>query len=164
MTLLLSAMSGANIIYGLGMLEAGVTFDIPTLVMDDEIARMIQWLLGGITVNDETLNLEAIKEVAPFYVFLSHKSTIAGLRGLSQPKLIDRFDHERWQANGGKTMYERCQEEAREILNNYKQPNPLSPGKKQQLRDIIEEAEKEAGVSKFWDGKEDKKVLGMESD
>jgi trimethylamine--corrinoid protein Co-methyltransferase len=163
MTLLLSAMAGANIIYGLGMLEAGVTFDIPTLLMDDEIARMVQWLLGGIEVNDETLNLEAIKEVAPFDTYLTHQSTMAGLYGLSQPKLIDRFDYDRWLANGSKTMYERCQEEAQNILKNYQQPRPLSEDQKSQLRSIVEEAENEIGVSDFWKGNEDKKLMGLES-
>lgn len=163
MTLLLSAMAGANIIYGLGMLEAGVTFDIPTLLMDDEIARMVQWLLGGIEVNDETLNLEAIKEVAPFDTYLMHKSTMAGLYGLSQPKLIDRFDYDRWLANGSKTMYERSQEEAQNILNNYQQPRPLSEDQQSQLRSIVEEAENEIGVSDFWRGNEDKKLMGLKS-
>jgi trimethylamine--corrinoid protein Co-methyltransferase len=156
-------MAGANIIYGLGMLEAGVTFDIPTLLMDDEIARMVQWSLGGITVNDETLNLETIKEVAPFEVFLTHKSTLAGLYGLSQPKFIDRLDYDRWLSDGSKTMYERCQEEARSILENYQQVNPLSDDQKQQLRIIVEEAENEAGVSNFWKGNEDKKFRGLKS-
>ena len=42
-------------VYGLGMLEMGVTLDFGQLVMDNEFAGMIKHVLNGIPVNDETL-------------------------------------------------------------------------------------------------------------
>ena len=35
-------MAGANLIYGPGMLESGITFDFAQLVLDNEFARMIK--------------------------------------------------------------------------------------------------------------------------
>ncbi len=43
LTGLLPALAGANLIYGLGMLESGVTLDFGQLVMDAEFARMIKF-------------------------------------------------------------------------------------------------------------------------
>ena len=47
----MTALAGANQIYGAGMVESGVTFDLGQLVVDDEIARMIRHVLEGIPVN-----------------------------------------------------------------------------------------------------------------
>ncbi len=71
LTALLPALAGANLIYGLGMLESGVTFDYGQLVMDDEFARMIKFAVGGIPVSDETLAVEDIAAVGSFGDFLS---------------------------------------------------------------------------------------------
>jgi len=37
---MLPALAGANVIYGLGMLEMGITFDLAQLVLDNEIAEI----------------------------------------------------------------------------------------------------------------------------
>ena len=52
-------------IYGLGMLESGITFDYGQLVLDCEFARMIKHTVQGIPVTDETLAVDAIKEIGP---------------------------------------------------------------------------------------------------
>ena len=38
LTGLMAALAGANLIYGPGMLESGITFDFAQLVMDNEFA------------------------------------------------------------------------------------------------------------------------------
>ena len=42
------------------MIESGVTFDLGQLVMDNEIARMIKFAVGGIAVTDETMAIDDI--------------------------------------------------------------------------------------------------------
>ena len=49
------ALAGANIIYGLGMLEMGVTLCFKQLLMDADMAAMIKHILAGVPVNDYTL-------------------------------------------------------------------------------------------------------------
>ena len=39
---LLPALAGANLIYGPGMLEMGMTFSFGQLIIDDEIAAMVK--------------------------------------------------------------------------------------------------------------------------
>ncbi|NIO04388.1 MAG: Trimethylamine methyltransferase MttB, partial [Proteobacteria bacterium] len=60
------ALAGANLIYGLGMLEMGMTLSFAQLVMDNEFARMIKHVVKGIPVNDETLAVDVIREIGPF--------------------------------------------------------------------------------------------------
>jgi trimethylamine--corrinoid protein Co-methyltransferase len=148
LTGLLPALAGANLIYGLGMFESGVTMSYGQLVMDNEFAGMIKHAVRGIPVNDETLAVDVIREVGPFNHFLSHEHTFEHMRSeQTHPEFIDRRIREEWEKLGGTDIYQRAWEKARHILENHK-PEPLSPEVLATLRSIVEETEKELGVSK----------------
>ncbi len=135
-------MAGANLIYGLGMLESGVTFDFGQLVMDNDFARMIKYAVNGILVNDETLAVDAIKEVGIGKHFLDHDTTFKYMRDQSQPESIDRSIREEWEQSGGSDIYQRASEKARDILENHK-PEPLPDNVLATMRSIVEDAEAE---------------------
>ncbi len=124
----------------------GMTIDFGQLVMDNEFARMIKFVLQGIPVNSETLAVKAIREVGIGNNFLSHASTIKHMKSQSQPQLIDRRMRERWMAAGGKDIHQRALEEARHILETHK-PDPLPDHVLATLRGIVGEAEEELGVT-----------------
>ncbi len=138
-------MAGANLIYGLGMIEMGMTIDYGQLVLDNEFAKMIKFLLNGIPVNDDTLAVDVIQEVGIGKDFLSHDHTFKHMRSQSQPVLIDRNMREDWEASGSTDIYQRAQDKARHILETHK-PDPLPDGVLAKLRSIVEEAEEELGV------------------
>ena len=144
-TSLLPALAGANLIYGLGMLESGVTIDYAQLVMDAEFARMVKFCLPGIPVTDQTLSVDVIAEVGPFGDFLSHADTYRGMREQSRSQLIDRRVREDWTAAGSTTVYERALAEARRILETH-EPQPLPDAVAAELKAIIRAAEEELGV------------------
>ena len=140
-------MAGVNVIYGLGMLEMGVTLDFGQLVLDNEFAGMIKHVLNGIPVNDETLALDDIHAVGPFKDFLGTKHTLKHMNSQSQPRLIDRRRRPNWEELGKTDVYQRACEKAREILETH-QPDPLPDSVLAEIRSIIEETEKELGVDK----------------
>jgi len=124
LTGLIPALAGANMIYGLGMLESGITFDFAQLVLDCEFARMIKYLVKGIPVNDNTLAIDVIKEIGPFGDFMSHEHTFKGMRQQSLVELIDRRDRNSWEEDGATDSYARATAKVRHILENHK-PDPL---------------------------------------
>jgi trimethylamine--corrinoid protein Co-methyltransferase len=140
-------LAGANLIYGLGMIEMGMTIDYGQLVMDNEFARMIKHVVQGIAVSDETLAVDVIHEIGVGKDFLSHDHTFKHMRSQSQPKLIDRRTREDWDAGGKSDLYQRALEEARYILENHK-PDPLPEDILATMRSIVEEAEAELGIRK----------------
>jgi len=144
---MLPALAGANLIYGLGMIEMGMTIDYGQLVMDNEFAKMIKRVVNGIPVNDETLAVDIIHEVGVGKNFLSHDHTFKHMREQSQPELIDRTMREDWEAAGEKDLYQRSLEKARHILETHK-PDPLPESVLKDIRAIVEEAEAELGVFK----------------
>jgi len=140
-----AAMSGANLISGIGGLETGLTFDFGLAVLDDEIVRMIKHFKSGIEVNEETLSKDMIHEIGPFGNFLSHDSTLLKMRSLSQTRLFDRSNREDWENKGKSQSYDKALSLAVEILENYK-PEPLPESAIKCIRAIVNEAEKEVGV------------------
>ncbi len=139
-------MAGANLIYGLGMIEMGMTIDYGQLVMDNEFARMIKFLLKGIPITDDTLATDVIREVGIGRDFLSHEHTYRHMRSQSQPVLMDRNMREDWEAAGRTDLYQRALEQARHILETHK-PDPVPNGVLSTLRSIVASAEEELGVS-----------------
>ncbi len=147
LTALLPALAGANVIYGLGNTETGVTMDYGQMVMDNEFAGLIKFTLGGLPVNDETLAVDVIREIGPAKDFLSHEHTFANMRtAQTHPELLDRRIREDWMQDGAKTIYERSWEKALDIIENHK-PKPLPDSVRKALRDVVLEAEDELGVS-----------------
>jgi len=146
LTGLMPALAGANLIYGLGMIESGMTFDFGQLVMDDEFAGMIKQCVRGIRVDDEALAVDIIGEIGPFGDFLSHDHTMAHMRETSQPALIDRRVREDWQRSGSTTVQDRALARARAILETHI-PTPLPDGVADELAAIIRGAERELGIA-----------------
>jgi trimethylamine--corrinoid protein Co-methyltransferase len=142
----MAALAGANMIYGAGMTESGVTFDAAQLVIDDEIAKMIKHVVAGITVNDETLAVDDIHAVGPFGDFLSLDATMRHMRSQSQPALLDRRVREDWQAAGAFEVYDKARERARQIIEDHR-PEPIDADVAAAMRRIVETADREVGVA-----------------
>jgi trimethylamine--corrinoid protein Co-methyltransferase len=129
------------LIYGMGMLELGVTFSYAQLLIDDEIATMVKRVVQGITVNDETLAVDVIKRVGPGKDFLGQRHTRDFMdKEQSKPKLIDRHMRGAWNTRGSKSMAERANEMAIELLASHK-PSPLPEDVLKRFKEIIQQAE-----------------------
>jgi trimethylamine--corrinoid protein Co-methyltransferase len=139
------ALAGASIIYGAGMIESGVTFDCAQLVMDNEFAAMIKFVVNGIGVNDELLMVDEIHKVGAFGDFLSLDSTYKHMREQSQPRLLDRRVREEWQSDGATDLYARSQAKAREIIETHV-PEPLDADIVKEMRAFVVQADQERGV------------------
>ena len=144
LTALMAALAGTNLIYGSGMIESGVTFDYAQLVIDDEIARMVKQVVGGVRVDDESLAVDDIHSVGSFGDFLSLDATMTHMREQSQPRLMDRRVREEWEEGGRLGMYDRALTKARDLLENH-HPEPLPDDVRQQVRDIVEREDRAAG-------------------
>ncbi len=146
-TTLLPVLAGANLIYGLGMLNGGLTVSFEQLVMDCEFAEMISFGLRGITVNDLTLAVDIIKEVGPGKDFMGHKDTFVHRKMQSQPQLMDRRNRGAWEASGSLDMPMAANLKAKKILSTHV-PRVISPEILAKVEAIINEAEDSYGVAR----------------
>lgn len=129
-------------IYGIGMLEGGLTWDYAQLVMQNEMVRMILHCVKGVPVNDERIALDVLAQVGAGGEYISHEHTFKHFKELSKGELLDRRNRDAWSAAGSKDIVERSYEKAIEILESYK-PEPLPEEIQRELKSIVAEAEEE---------------------
>ena len=116
-------MAGANMLYGMGMLDMGMTFSYTQLILDNEIANMANRVVRGIEVNDATLAVDVIRSVGGGVgkQFLMEDHTMEYMRSEQQStRIFDRQPREFWLANGAKDTATRAQEKALQIFNDHK--------------------------------------------
>ena len=128
MTNLLCALAGSNFIHdAAGLMEFALTMCYEKLVIDNEILGMVMRAVEGIRVEDDTLAFDLIKQVGPGGNFVSARHTRHFMRREHyQPTLSDRDSRETWEANGGKTTWERAAEKVKELLANEKYSLPAT--------------------------------------
>ena len=142
---MMALLAGASVIFGPGMLESGITFDLGQLVVDHELIAMTKYCRSGIAVNDATTAIEEIISAGPASHFLENASTLTGMRNLSTTKLIDRQVRESWEAAGSPEFYESAKQEARRILREHSAA-PLADDVAREMRAVVAAADREVGV------------------
>lgn len=143
---MLAAQGGANVIYGAGMLENGLSVDCGKMVLDCDTFKMIKHAINGIPISDESMAINTIKEIGIGGNFLTHQHTLQHCRtALSIPDIFDRRTREDWTADGGKIALENAYSKAIDIIEKHKSL-PLPDGVPEKLREIILEAEAEHGI------------------
>jgi trimethylamine--corrinoid protein Co-methyltransferase len=141
LTALLPALAGANLIYGMGMLEMGQVLSFSQMVMDNEFAAMIKRSVRGIDVDDELMAVDLIKQVGIGGNFLGHEHTMKHIVGEQvQADLIDRRMRGGWERKGARDLHQSSVERARKILKTH-HPKQLEGGLAEELVKIAKSAE-----------------------
>ncbi|MBC8275696.1 MAG: trimethylamine methyltransferase family protein [Chloroflexi bacterium] len=116
-------LSRANLIHDVGFLEYGSTSSLEMVTMANELIAMSRFFTDGITVNEETLALEAIERIAtgaPGSIFLMDDHTFEHfMQAQFLPKLLDRFRYDSWEESGSSDLYKHCNIEAKRILSEH---------------------------------------------
>jgi len=140
LTGLMPVLAGANLIYGMGMMDMGIAVSYEQLLMDAEFVRMFKRAEQGITVNEDTLALEVIKAVGPAGTYLGQKHTMKHMRKeISTAKLIDRKSYSAWEKEGSADIVQRANKEAKKILAEH-EPERLSQEVIRAMDEIITKA------------------------
>ena len=140
MSAMTMALTGANIINGLGSIELGLTFDYAKFMLDIECARNIRQVVEGIPVNDGEKALNIMDEVGPGGQFLANRHTFDNMRRRSQADLFSRHSRRAWKDLEKPGLVDRAYDAANEILDNY-EPNPIPESVREAVREIITEYE-----------------------
>ena len=119
---LATGLAGANLVYeAAGMFASLLGASFEGFVIDNEMLSVVQRVIRGIEVTDETLGLPVIAEVVegPGH-FLGHDHTIQAMeRDYLYPELGDRESPDAWTEQGATDMRERAAAKAREILGSH---------------------------------------------
>ncbi len=145
LSIVLAALSGANLIHDVGYLESGLLGSFDMLVLSDEVIGMAKRILGGVRVTPETLAVDVIEQVGPGGQYLTQAHTRQHFRSeIWFPTLIDRQMRRAWEASGQKTMAERVRAKVVDILEHH-EPMPIPADVESRLREIAAQAEERHG-------------------
>lgn len=142
MGILLSAISGANMINTIGGLTGELSYHPVQSVLDNDIAGSIARFLEGVEVSDETLAVDMINQVGPIPgFFLDQLHTLKWWRHETfMPHAADTLPYTEWLKRDKKIALDYARERAAKLLADYK-PS-LTPGQEQELDCILAEARK----------------------
>lgn len=133
-------MAGANTIYGSGMLELGQTFSMEQLVIDNDIIAMEKKAMEGVPLSEETLAVDAIKEIGIGNDFLAHPSTMNNIDLASDPQIFDRYMIGDWKAAGSKAAVDVAHEIVLDVMQNHVVA-PIPEDKLKVMREIVKKAD-----------------------
>jgi trimethylamine--corrinoid protein Co-methyltransferase len=144
--ILWTALSGANLVHDIGYIGSGMTCSYEMIVICDETIGFVRRLMSGMELSQESLALDAIHEVGPGGDFLTHEHTLKHYRQCWYPRIFDRGSHESWVDNGSRSLVEAARAAVTETLSSHA-PVPLPDATLEELRDVVEAADRRAGVS-----------------
>ena len=113
-------------------------------ILDDDISGMVGRFLEGITVNDETLAVDLIKEVGSgpdFYLGKEHTRKWWQTEQFI-PAVADTLTLPEWLKGGKKTAIDLAKEKMEEILATHKVSIPLTASQEEEIEKILSEARK----------------------
>jgi trimethylamine---corrinoid protein Co-methyltransferase len=140
-SVMMQALSGANLVHDVGYLESGLTGSYEMVVLMDEVISLVKFILNGIEISDETLALDVIHHVGPGGNFIAEDHTLKNFRKGWLTRMMDRKNYDSWASDGQETMMDRLSKRVKGILTEYK-PKPLPESVSRELGDIIKTAEK----------------------
>ena len=147
MSLWAAVLGHANlVIHAVGWLEGGLCASFEKMVLDAEMLQMMAAFLTPLEVNEETLGLDAVREVGPGGHFFGAAHTLARYdTAFYAPILSDWRNFETWEEAGSPTATERAHLLYKKILEDFTPP-PLDPDRAEALDDFVERRRREGGA------------------
>ena len=125
----------SDMLLGIGLLHGSRIWSYEQMILDCEIFSIIYKMMQGITVNEETLAFDTIRDVGPGGNFITQKHTLKHMRELYLPKFMDRRPYNTWEEKrDGARDWAHAQ--AQHLLNTHR-PDSLDPNVSEELNHII---------------------------
>jgi trimethylamine--corrinoid protein Co-methyltransferase len=132
-TLLQAVLAGVDFITCGGTLDSTMLESEALLVLDDELCGAALRIARGIEVDDDTLALDAIKEVGFSGHYLDHEETARRFRDEHFiPDLLPREPYDTWQMGGAHSALDHARERVSRILADH-EPRELDPAVERDL-------------------------------
>jgi len=129
----------ANLIkHAAGWMHGGLTASFEKLIIDAEMLQMMAATIEPFEVNQETLALDAIRDVGPAGHFFGTEHTMSRYQDAFYAPLLSNWDnYETWQERGSVNSEQRANQIWKQMLQEYQQPE-IDPGVDEALRDYVD--------------------------
>jgi trimethylamine---corrinoid protein Co-methyltransferase len=131
----MASVAGSDMLLGVGLLHGSRIWSYEQMILDTEIAGIVDAMLRGIPVDDASLALDAIAEVGPGGEYLTLPHTRTAMKGLWKATYLDRRTYGQWQDDPDKPHRDAL-ERARTLLRDHR-PVPLDPALDAELARMV---------------------------
>lgn len=140
-------MGGCNLMaHGMGWLEGGLTASYEKYIIDAEMLQIMAASFQPEVVNEDTLAIEAIREVGPGGHFFGAQHTLARYdTAFYTPLLSDWRTFEQWSADGAPDATKRANKIWKQLVADYEKP-PIDPAYEEAVNDFVERRIAEGGA------------------
>jgi trimethylamine--corrinoid protein Co-methyltransferase len=133
-------------LHGAGWMEGGLVASFEKLILDAELLQMMGEFLQPLVVDEDSLALDAIREVGPGGHFFGAAHTLARYESaFYAPLLSDWRNFETWREAGALTADRRANQLWKQLLAEYETP-ALDPAVDEALKDFVERRKREGGA------------------
>ena len=138
LSLITAARSGINfILHACGILSAYIAMSYEKFIIDEELCGMIKKVIEPIEIRNDTIDIEAIKEVGIGGNFLTQSKTLELCRTeFFLPELMTVQDFDAWRNAGGKRIDEKASDIAGRRLAGYEMPD-IDQGIESELSEFV---------------------------
>ncbi len=138
-------LSGVNfMLHSCGWLEGGLVASFEKFVMDADQLGTLHKMAEGVTVTEDTLAMDAIREVGPGGHYLGCAHTQANFKtSFWRSELFDYKPYETWSEEGARDTVALASARMQRLLDSYQQPQ-LDPAIHAELQAYV--AEKKASM------------------
>jgi trimethylamine---corrinoid protein Co-methyltransferase len=140
-------MGGVNLLmHGAGWMEGGLHAGYEKVILDAELLGMVAAFLDPVVVDDESLALDAMREVGPGGHFFGAEHTQSRYRtAFHKPMLSDWRNWESWVDAGSPEAPAKANRIWKDLLAAY-EPPPMDPARAEELAAFVERRRAEGGV------------------
>ena len=138
MSMLAAVQCGANfILHAAGWLEGGLTMGYEKFVMDADFCAALHVWMRGLPVDDDTLALDAFREVGPGKHFFGAAHTLSHYEtAFWESAVADNNSYEQWRDEGMKDARDRAGQRCMRLIAEYEEPK-LDPAVGEELADFV---------------------------
>jgi trimethylamine--corrinoid protein Co-methyltransferase len=140
-------MGGVNILkHGAGWMEGGLQASFEKMVLDADLLQMVAAFLKPLQVDEDTLGIDAMREVGPGGHFFGAAHTMERYTtAFYAPMISDWRNYESWQEAGSPTAYETANRLYKQLVAEYEQPR-IDEAVKDELEAFVARRKEEGGA------------------
>jgi trimethylamine---corrinoid protein Co-methyltransferase len=143
-----AVMGGANfVMHGAGWMEGGLHAGYEKMILDADLLHMVSAFLDPIVVDEDSLAIEAIREVGPGGHFFGVGHTQSRFRtAFHKPMLSDWRNYESWEEAGSPQAPGKANQIWKAMLAEYEAPT-LDPAIREEMETFVGHRKEQGGVA-----------------
>ncbi len=143
------ALSGGTnfLMHGAGWMEGGLSASFEKMIVDADLLQMMATYMQGIEISEDSLGLNAIKDVGPGGHFFGTGHTMSRYKNaFYSPMISDWRNFESWSEAGSPMAIDKANQVYKQLLQEYTAP-PLEPAINEELDAFIDQRVAAGGVA-----------------